>query len=74
MAYLVFGSNSIGALSYGRNTAAEAVGKAAELLALGFSIVQIMAPDGRVYLPWEFSALLADQDQLKVARNPMIAA
>jgi hypothetical protein len=62
MSYIITGTDSAGALSLKRESAAAAIKKAVELMADGCRDVCITDPDGRVYS-------LADFDQLRSAER-----
>ena len=61
MSYIVTGTNSVGALSLKRDSAAAAIKKALELMGDGCRDVSITAPDGRTYGHSEFDQLHAAQ-------------
>jgi hypothetical protein len=63
MSYIITGTDSAGALSLKRNSAAAAVKKALELMGDGCRDVSITAPDGCTYGHPEF-------DQLHARRSP----
>jgi hypothetical protein len=55
MPYIISGTNSVGALSLKRDSAAAAIKKARELAADGFRDVEITDPEGRVHEHTEFA-------------------
>jgi hypothetical protein len=57
MSYIITGTDSAGALSLKRESAAAAVKKAVELIGEGTMDVHITDPDGRVYRDAEFAQL-----------------
>jgi hypothetical protein len=57
MSYIITGTDSAGALSLKRDSAAAAVKKADELMADGCRDVRITDPDGRIYDHAEFPQL-----------------
>ena len=59
MSYIITGTDSAGALSLKRDSAAAAIKKALELMADGCRDVSITAPDGRIYSHPEFDQLQA---------------
>jgi hypothetical protein len=59
MSYIIAGTDSAGALSLKRESAAAAVKKAVELMADGCRDVSITDPDGRVHSHAEFDELRA---------------
>ena len=59
MSYIITGTDSAGALSLKRESAAAAVKKAVELMADGCRDVFITDPDGRIYGHAEFDRLRA---------------
>jgi len=59
MSYIITGTDSAGALSLKRESAAAAVKKALELMADGCRDVSITDPDGRIYSHAEFDQLRA---------------
>ncbi len=59
MSYIITGTDSAGALSLKRVSAAAAVKKALELMGDGCRDVSIAAPDGRIYGHSEFDQLHA---------------
>jgi hypothetical protein len=59
MSYSITGTDSAGALSLKRDSAAAAIKKAIELMGDGCRDVCITDPDGRVYNPAEFDQLRA---------------
>jgi hypothetical protein len=59
MSYIITGTDSAGALSLKRDSAAAAIKKALELMADGCRDVAITAPDGRIYGHPEFGHLHA---------------
>jgi hypothetical protein len=62
MSYLVTGTDSAGALSLKRDSAAAAIKKALELMADGCRDVSVTAPDGRIYGHPEFDQLQSVSD------------
>jgi hypothetical protein len=59
MSYVITGTDSAGALSLKRDSAAAAIKKARELMGEGCRDVSITAPDGRIYSHPEFDHLHA---------------
>ncbi len=59
MPYIISGTNSVGALSLKRDSAAAAIKKARELAADGFRDVEITDPEGQVRDHAEFAKLNA---------------
>jgi hypothetical protein len=59
MGYIITGTDSAGALSLKRDSAAAAIKKALELIGEGCRDVSITAPDGRIYSHPEFDHLHA---------------
>jgi len=59
MTYVITGTDSAGALSLKRDSAAAAVKKAVELMRDGCRDVSIKDPDGRIYSHSEFDQLHA---------------
>jgi hypothetical protein len=59
MSYIISGTDSAGALSLKRDSAAAAIKKATELLGDGCRDVCITDPDGRIYNDAEFEQLRA---------------
>ena len=59
MTYIITGTDSAGALSLKRDSAAAAVKKAVELMRDGCRDVGITDPDGRIYSHAEFDQLHA---------------
>jgi LmbE family N-acetylglucosaminyl deacetylase len=59
MSYIITGTDSAGALSLKRDTAAAALKKALELIGDGCRDVFITAPDGRIYGHPDFDQLHA---------------
>jgi hypothetical protein len=59
MSYIITGTDSAGALSLKRASAAAAIKKAIELIADGCRDVSITDPDGRVHTHAEFDQLRA---------------
>jgi hypothetical protein len=57
MSYVITGTDSAGALSLKRDSAAAAIKKALELMADGCRDVQVTGPDGRIYSGAEFDEL-----------------
>jgi hypothetical protein len=63
MSYIVTGTNSVGALSLKRDSAAAAIKKALELMGDGCRDVSIVAPDGRIYGHPDFDQLHAAEGE-----------
>jgi hypothetical protein len=61
MAYVITGTDSAGALSLKRDSAAAAIKKALELLGDGCRDVSITNPDGRIFSYPEFDQLRATE-------------
>jgi hypothetical protein len=61
MSYIITGTDSAGALSLKRDSAAAAIKKALELIGDGCRDVIITAPDGRTYSRPEFNQLHAPE-------------
>jgi hypothetical protein len=59
MSYIITGTDSAGALSLKRGSAAAAIKKAIELMADGCRDVCITDPDGRIYSHVDFDQLRA---------------
>jgi hypothetical protein len=59
MGYIITGTDSAGALSLKRDSAAAAIKKAVELMADGCRDVCVTDPDGRIYSYAEFDQLSA---------------
>ena len=59
MSYIITGTDSAGALSLKRDSAAAAIKKAVELMADGCRDVCVKDPDGRIYSHAEFDQLHA---------------
>jgi hypothetical protein len=59
MSYIITGTDSAGALSLKRESAAAAIKKAVELMADGCRDVSITDPDGSIYSHTEFELLRA---------------
>ena len=59
MSYIISGTDSAGAVSLKRDSAAAAIKKAVELMADGCRDVFITDPDGRIYSHAEFDRLRA---------------
>jgi hypothetical protein len=59
MSYIITGTDSAGALSLKRDSAAAAVKKAIELVGDGCRDVRITDPDGRIHSHADFDQLLA---------------
>ena len=59
MSYIITGTDSAGALSLKRDSAAAAIKKAVELMADGCIDVHIADPGGRIYSHAEFDQLRA---------------